>query len=68
MGLVVAGRVLDLPCWGDSAKSQRGGAGGEKTHVEVNVEVATATKLSVAHLECDSHLVIAMQLFVEAFA
>jgi len=36
-------------------------------YVEVNVEVATATKLSVAHLECDCHLVIVMQLLVEAF-
>ena len=37
-------------------------------YVEVNVEVATATKLSVAHLECNCHLVTVMQLLVEAFA
>jgi hypothetical protein len=51
---------------GDSAKQRQGRMG--EPYVEVNVEVATATKLSVAHLECDCHLVIAMQLLVEAFA
>jgi len=39
-----------------------------KTYLEIDVQIATATKLLVAHLERDRHLVFLVKLFVEAFA
>lgn len=35
---------------------------------EIDFQIAAAAKLSVANLECDRHLVVLVQLFVEAFA
>ena len=37
------------------------------THPEIDLEIPTASKLSVADLECDSHLVVLVQRLVEAF-
>lgn len=39
-----------------------------KGYPEINLEIAAASKLSVAHLEGHRHLVIGMELLVEAFA
>jgi hypothetical protein len=38
------------------------------SYPEINVKVAGATKLSVADLERDRHLVIDMKILVEAFS
>lgn len=38
------------------------------TNPEINVEVATTAKFTVANLEGDGHLVIGMKLLVKAFA
>jgi hypothetical protein len=38
------------------------------TNPKVNLEVSAAAKLAIADLERDSHLVILVELFVEAFA
>lgn len=38
----------------------------DETYPEINVQVPCATKLPVASLESNSHLVITMQLLVEA--
>lgn len=38
------------------------------TYPEINVQIATASKFSVAHLKCDRHLVILVQRLVEALA
>ena len=40
---------------------------GVETHPEVNVEIAASTKFPVAGLKRHSHLVISVQLLVEAF-
>lgn len=34
---------------------------------EINIQISTTTKLPVAHLEGNSHLVVLVQDFVEAF-
>jgi hypothetical protein len=39
-----------------------------QTHPEVNVQVSATAKLAVADLEGDGHLVVGVQLLVEAFA
>lgn len=44
----------------------RSGAGGGRAYPEVNVEVACATKLAIADLVGDAHLVILVQALVEA--
>ncbi len=37
------------------------------TYPEVDVEIASTTKFSIAHLKGDRHLIIPMEVFVEAF-
>jgi len=39
-----------------------------RSYPEINLKVSTTSKLSVTNLECDSHPVILMQRFVEAFS
>lgn len=38
------------------------------TYPEINVQIPTASKLSVAHLEGDGHQVVLVQVLVEAFS
>jgi hypothetical protein len=38
------------------------------THPEFDVQVPASSKLAIADLECDCHLVVLVQLFVETFA
>jgi hypothetical protein len=38
------------------------------THVEINLQVACATKFPIAHLECYRHLVVLVEFFVETFS
>lgn len=40
----------------------------EATYPEIDFDIAGATKFPVAHLERDGHLVILMQLLVEALS
>jgi hypothetical protein len=37
-------------------------------HPEINIQVSTPSKFPVADLEGDGHLVVGVQLFVEAFS
>ena len=38
------------------------------THPEIDLQIARASELPIAHLECHRHLVIFVQLFVKALA
>jgi hypothetical protein len=38
-----------------------------ESYPEVNIQVPAATKFAVPNLEGDGHLVVGMELFVEAF-
>jgi hypothetical protein len=53
---------------GKSAILFDGGSRESLTHPEVNFEISAATKLPVADLEGDCHLVVLVEGLVEAFA
>jgi hypothetical protein len=74
MNLVSVGRVLDLPlvsfcrAYTNSTSLEMEINFKERTNPKVYVQVSTAAKLAVADLESDCHLVVRVQLLVEAFA
>lgn len=76
--LVLAGWVLDLGGWKEGVlvvfrEVTCGLCGGEfenmaDTYPEINVQVAGTAKLAIANLEGYRHLIIAVEVFVEALA
>lgn len=66
--LVVVARILDLYYVLVSCFVMEHYGEVSRTYVEIDVEVPRAAELSIADLKCDSHFIILMQFFVEAFS